>query len=80
MPPLHWQKSTYSGDGSNCLYVAATPTGTAYLRESDTPDTVLTTTVSGLRALIHGVKGDQVRFWSWPGGPSREVTEAATER
>ncbi|WP_405557955.1 DUF397 domain-containing protein [Streptomyces canus] len=25
MQPIHWQKSTYSGDGSNCVEVAATP-------------------------------------------------------
>ncbi|MEV6614542.1 DUF397 domain-containing protein [Streptomyces sp. NPDC051051] len=53
---LHWQKSSYSGDSSNCLYVAATPTGTVHLRESDAPDTVLTTTGPGLRALISGLK------------------------
>jgi hypothetical protein len=25
MQPIHWRKSTYSGDGSNCVEIAATP-------------------------------------------------------
>ncbi|MFF0017914.1 DUF397 domain-containing protein [Streptomyces sp. NPDC005374] len=25
MQPIHWQKSTYSGDGSNCVEIAAAP-------------------------------------------------------
>ncbi|MFE9649076.1 DUF397 domain-containing protein [Streptomyces sp. NPDC006365] len=52
MSALDWQKSSFSGDQANCLYVAATPTGTVHLRESDTPDTVLTTTPTTLAALI----------------------------
>ncbi|MCF4140406.1 DUF397 domain-containing protein [Streptomyces sp. Tue 6430] len=56
MQDLNWQKSSFSGDGSNCVYVAAAPTGTVHLRESDDPDTVLTTTAPGLRALISGLK------------------------
>ncbi|MFE7648763.1 DUF397 domain-containing protein [Streptomyces phaeoluteigriseus] len=57
MQTLHWQKSSYSGDSSNCVYVAASPTGTVHLHESDAPDTVLTMTAPGLRALISGLKG-----------------------
>ncbi|MFJ4619526.1 DUF397 domain-containing protein [Streptomyces sp. NPDC088812] len=52
-------KSTYSPDASNCVYIAGPALGRILLRESDAPDTVLTTTVSGLRALIHSLKGDQ---------------------
>ncbi|GAA2624897.1 DUF397 domain-containing protein [Streptomyces vastus] len=52
MSALDWQKSSFSGDQANCLYVAATPTGTVHLRESDTPDTILTTTPTALAALI----------------------------
>ncbi|MER5222638.1 DUF397 domain-containing protein [Streptomyces flaveus] len=52
MSALDWQKSSFSGDQANCLYVAATPTGTVHLRESDTPDAVLTTTPTTLAALI----------------------------
>ncbi|MER6010554.1 DUF397 domain-containing protein [Streptomyces bluensis] len=31
MHSLHWQKSTYSGDGSNCVH-SARPPGTKRLR------------------------------------------------
>ena len=56
MQTLHWQKSSYSGDGSNCVNIAATPTGTLHLRESDQPDVILTTAPPGLRALISRLK------------------------
>ncbi|MFC9289174.1 DUF397 domain-containing protein [Streptomyces sp. NPDC057052] len=57
MQELNWQKSSFSGDGSNCIYVAASPSRTVHLRESDDPDTVLTTTAPGLHALIGSLKG-----------------------
>ncbi|MGW6023971.1 DUF397 domain-containing protein [Streptomyces sp. NPDC055099] len=56
MHTYDWQKSTYSGDASNCVYVAATPDGTIRLRESDTPDIALTTTPAPLHALIRTLK------------------------
>ncbi|MEU5596468.1 DUF397 domain-containing protein [Streptomyces sp. NPDC020298] len=49
---LHWQKSTYSQEASACVYVATTPAGTILLRESDTPQTILTTEQAQLGALI----------------------------
>ncbi|MFK0116619.1 DUF397 domain-containing protein [Streptomyces sp. NPDC090994] len=33
MPELDWQKSTYSGDSSNCVEIATTPT-TILIRDS----------------------------------------------
>jgi hypothetical protein len=36
MQTLHWQKSTYSGDGSNCVEIATTPT-TIHIRDSKNP-------------------------------------------
>ncbi|MGW0879604.1 DUF397 domain-containing protein [Streptomyces sp. NPDC002671] len=33
MQTLHWQKSTYSGDSSNCVEIAPTPT-TIHIRDS----------------------------------------------
>ncbi|MEW1832209.1 DUF397 domain-containing protein [Streptomyces sp. NPDC088196] len=55
--PRHWQKSTFSdgGDGNTCIELAATPT-TLHLRESDTPDTELTTTRAPLTHLIRSIK------------------------
>jgi hypothetical protein len=37
VPTLHWQKSTYSGDSSNCVEIATTPT-TIHIRDSKNPD------------------------------------------
>ncbi len=56
MSTCDWQKSSYSGDGSNCLNISATPDGTIRLRESDDPDVIVTTTPEKLRAFILGVK------------------------
>ncbi|MGV9879534.1 DUF397 domain-containing protein [Streptomyces sp. NPDC003006] len=53
MPELHWQKSTFSAEAANCVYIAATPHGTVHLRESDDyPEAVLTTGPRQLHALI----------------------------
>lgn len=49
---MHWQKSTYSQEASACVYLAATPTGTILLRESDEPETILSTDPRQLGALI----------------------------
>ncbi|MPY50572.1 DUF397 domain-containing protein [Streptomyces acidicola] len=56
MHELAWQKSTYSAEAANCLYVAAAPTGAVHLRESDEPDTILTTTPAPLHSLIRTLK------------------------
>jgi hypothetical protein len=53
MPELHWQKSSFSGGPEgNCLYIATAPDQTIRLRESDTPEVVLTTTAPSLAALL----------------------------
>ncbi|MEU6373983.1 DUF397 domain-containing protein [Streptomyces sp. NPDC046909] len=36
MPELHWKKSSYSGDGSNCVEIATAPT-TIHIRDSKCP-------------------------------------------
>jgi hypothetical protein len=36
MQALHWRKSTYSGDSSNCVEIATTPT-TILVRDSKNP-------------------------------------------
>jgi hypothetical protein len=54
---LTWQKSTYSGDSSNCVHIAAPAPDTILLRESDEPeDRILTTAPSALRQLIRSLK------------------------
>ncbi|GAA1911682.1 hypothetical protein GCM10009716_22050 [Streptomyces sodiiphilus] len=56
----HWQKSSFSGsDGSdNCLEAARGPAGSGglLLRESDRPETVLTTTPARLHALLDAAR------------------------
>ncbi|UUU33519.1 DUF397 domain-containing protein [Streptomyces sp. CA-210063] len=62
MPDNQWQKSSYSPDGSNCVYLAAHPSeGVIHLRESDTPTTILTTTPAPLRSLIQTLKGAKAK-------------------
>ncbi|GGZ33922.1 DUF397 domain-containing protein [Streptomyces poonensis] len=36
MQTVHWRKSTYSGDGSNCVEVATAPTA-IHIRDSKYP-------------------------------------------
>lgn len=54
---LRWQKSSFSegDDAPNCLEIAATQEALR-LRESDEPDTVITTTGTGLAALIRQLR------------------------
>ncbi|MET8697957.1 DUF397 domain-containing protein [Kitasatospora sp. NPDC004723] len=59
MTVYSWQKSSFSGDTANCLYLAAAPDGAIKLRESDEPDTILTTTSERLRVLLAGVKAGE---------------------
>ncbi|MBB5937977.1 DUF397 domain-containing protein [Streptomyces zagrosensis] len=56
MTILNWRMSSYCGEGNSCLNLAATPGGTLHLRESETPETVLTTAPATLRAFIDTVK------------------------
>ncbi|MGW0827492.1 DUF397 domain-containing protein [Streptomyces sp. NPDC002845] len=49
---LKWQKSTYCPEGNSCLNVATAPDGTILLRESDTPEEILSTSPRQLHALI----------------------------
>lgn len=61
MDELTWQKSTFSGGPEGeCLYVATAPDGTIRLRESDTPDVILTTAPEGLAALLGHLKAGPI--------------------
>ncbi|MFE6159139.1 DUF397 domain-containing protein [Streptomyces sp. NPDC056486] len=54
-----WQKSSYSSEASSCVYIAPGPTPTSIrLRESDTPEEILTTARPQLAALIAAIKAD----------------------
>ena len=56
---FNWQKSSFSAEAANCVYVAAADDGTIKLRESDDPGTIVTTTPENLRAFILGVKAGE---------------------
>ncbi|PHQ50402.1 hypothetical protein BLA24_21175 [Streptomyces cinnamoneus] len=49
-----WQKSSFSGEGNACLYLAATEA--IHLRESDAPNIIITATPRRLRRLISSIK------------------------
>ncbi|SOB85325.1 DUF397 domain-containing protein [Streptomyces sp. 1331.2] len=59
MAATDWQKSSYSADAANCIYLAAAADGTIRIRESDDPGTILTTAPDRLRILIFGVKAGE---------------------
>ncbi|MFD3931148.1 DUF397 domain-containing protein [Streptomyces sp. NPDC058614] len=52
MPELHWQKSSFSSEASNCLELATAPDGTIRLRESDVPVVTLTLRTPSLASLL----------------------------
>ncbi|MFL1900828.1 DUF397 domain-containing protein [Streptomyces tauricus] len=56
MPTLHWQKSSYSSEGNNCLELATAPDGTLQLRESDDPATTIAVPLAGFRSLLTAVR------------------------
>ncbi|MFI5792543.1 DUF397 domain-containing protein [Streptomyces sp. NPDC051677] len=59
MTELNWQKSTYSEEASSCIYLAATPTGTIFLRESDDPKSIIATNMRPLTALIGNLRAPE---------------------
>ncbi|MFJ2779771.1 MULTISPECIES: DUF397 domain-containing protein [unclassified Kitasatospora] len=59
MSALNWQKSSYSSESVNCICLAAAPDGAIKLRESDDPDTIITTTPDKLRAFLRGIKAGE---------------------
>ncbi|MFD8091637.1 DUF397 domain-containing protein [Streptomyces malaysiensis] len=60
MSARDWQKSSFSGEGNACLYVSAPDGATIRLRESDEPNTILTTNPTALSALIRSAKAGRL--------------------
>ncbi|MFC7262654.1 DUF397 domain-containing protein [Streptomyces lutosisoli] len=56
MPELHWQKSSFSSEASNCVELATAPDGTIRLRESDAPSTALTLRATTLNPLLSATR------------------------
>ncbi|WP_055548427.1 DUF397 domain-containing protein [Streptomyces sp. NBRC 110028] len=66
MPTYTWQKSSYSGNAGNCVYVRTDRDGTLHLRESDAPDTILATAPATFGAFIRAAKAgalDHLPYW-----------------
>ncbi|MGW2325304.1 DUF397 domain-containing protein [Streptomyces sp. NPDC001700] len=76
MSERHWRKSSYSVEGSNCLYVAAREHDTIMLRESEHPETVLATTRARLRAFIRAAKAGRFDHMK----EARDAPEGASVR
>lgn len=57
MQQTQWRKSSFSGNGpdNNCVELT-TNNGAVHLRESETPNVIITTTPHALATLIHGLK------------------------
>lgn len=60
MAQLNWLKSSFStGDGDNCVEVAAGAAGATHLRESDDPRTVVATSPAAFGVLVRGIKAGE---------------------
>ncbi|MFJ9841964.1 DUF397 domain-containing protein [Kitasatospora sp. NPDC101155] len=55
MDQLNWQRSSFSGEQTNCLEIASEGEF-VYIRESDNPTHIVTTTRTKLNAWILGAK------------------------
>ncbi|MFF2408838.1 DUF397 domain-containing protein [Streptomyces sp. NPDC058092] len=63
MPGLHWLKSSFSdAGGNNCIEVAALEGEDVAIRESESPERIVTTDRATLRALVLGLKSSKVGF------------------
>ncbi|MFJ2867112.1 DUF397 domain-containing protein [Kitasatospora sp. NPDC087314] len=58
MSQLNWQKSSFSGDRADCVEIASDGE-LVYIRESDDPAHVVTTTRTKLDAWIRGAKAGE---------------------
>ncbi|MFE4357057.1 MULTISPECIES: DUF397 domain-containing protein [unclassified Kitasatospora] len=61
MSHLAWQKSSFSNadGGSTCVELAAEGNDVRFLRESDDPSVIVTTTTTKLRAFLLGAKAGE---------------------
>jgi hypothetical protein len=59
----NWQKSSFSGsgDGNNCVELAAISPHQVGLRESHTPGTILTTTHAPITQLLRAITSGRFR-------------------
>ncbi|MDJ0341183.1 DUF397 domain-containing protein [Streptomyces sp. H10-C2] len=55
MPVSNWQKSSYCGEGNNCIELATVDMHVV-IRESTAPAAIITTTPARVRAFLEAVK------------------------
>ncbi|WP_344962024.1 DUF397 domain-containing protein [Streptomyces thioluteus] len=60
MPPLVWQKSTFSANAANCVTLSINHLGHIQLRESDQPEITLRATRTTLRSFLTAMKADRL--------------------
>ncbi|MFJ1937676.1 DUF397 domain-containing protein [Kitasatospora sp. NPDC088160] len=58
MQELTWQKSSFSGEEANCVEIAS-DSNLVYIRESDDPAHIVTTTRTKLNAWLLGAKAGE---------------------
>ncbi|MQS13599.1 DUF397 domain-containing protein [Streptomyces kaniharaensis] len=58
MSQYSWQKSSFSGTNANCVEIAIDGDH-IYIRESDDPTTIVTTTRAKLHAWLRGAKAGE---------------------
>ncbi|MFD4262707.1 DUF397 domain-containing protein [Streptomyces sp. NPDC058534] len=56
MQPIHWQKSSFCGEGESCLHATATTTGVHLTESSDPTGSILTVTPTAFGALLTALK------------------------
>ncbi|KRV47903.1 toxin-antitoxin system, toxin component [Wenjunlia vitaminophila] len=59
MSEIHWQKSSFCGNGGNSCLELARAADAVLIRESEVPDAVLATSPPVLRALLLGLKAGE---------------------
>ncbi|MEK2488379.1 DUF397 domain-containing protein [Kitasatospora purpeofusca] len=58
---LHWRKSTFSGENTDCVEIASDGE-LVHIRESDDPNVIITTTRAKLTAWIQGAKAGEFDY------------------
>ncbi|MEV6673123.1 DUF397 domain-containing protein [Streptomyces sp. NPDC051162] len=58
MSDIQWQKSSFSTEGNDCMEIARSAEA-ILMRESDTPDLIVTTSPQKLRAFLLGAKAGE---------------------
>ncbi|MFE4397089.1 MULTISPECIES: DUF397 domain-containing protein [Streptomycetaceae] len=78
MKQLNWQKSSFSGEEANCVEIASAD-DLLYIRESDDPTAVVTTTPTKLAAWLHSAKAGEFDHFTALKVPTVEIPQHVLE-